>query len=422
MPKLSRSASEPGPPSSRPTIPRAWLVGLIATIVLPWLVMATLYTWRETPPSSEAPAAPAATLASAGPWGALIVAPIVISPPLEYVSGGWGPPEPATWNFPKITAGDLERFLRSTGIPADAAARLMAVARPAPQLGGFTINPDPDLLRGLDPEVRARLYFVLATIPQNFDQAAPYRFWGSAIEEWLPQGLVSPATRALVAPLVYKRDGFEFFADIDLVRSLVNDREEFHRLVKGLYRQATVLVSVEIDRPSRVKEVAEYWGRGGRRTDIRPLLESAASSGPRPAVDISHLLPALAREHLYRYPRLTDADLNRPALAWSLWTALNFFSDQPDARLLDLNTALDHLRRDYYIVEDEFQLGDVIAFLDGNGNLIHAGVYLAGDLVFGKHGPSRLTPWTILPLDAVKGHYRPHTEGWQVIYHRRKDL
>lgn len=39
-------------------------------------------------------------------------------------------------------------------------------------------------------------------------------------------------------------------------------------------------------------------------------------------------LPALARNHLYRYPKLTAADLDKPLLANCLWSALNFFELQ----------------------------------------------------------------------------------------------
>lgn len=418
MPKVSKPVPQPTPRSAR--IPRGWVVGLGATVLLPWLVTAALYTTRDARVETGGAPSLAAAKATTGLWGSLTATPIVISPPIEYVTDESGLREPTRWHFPKVAIADLEAFLRSTGIAPDAVARLVQSARPAPHVAGFTISPDPEFVRGLSPDVRARLYFTLASIPPNVAQAAPYRFHGASLEEWLPDNLVSAETRALVKPLVYQRDGFLFFSDLDLVRPRVADASELDRLVKGLNRQTTVLVTVDIDQPSRVREMAEYWGRGGRRTDIRPLLESA-SSRPSASVDIAHLLPALAREQLYRYPRVTEADLNRPALAWSLWTALNFFSDSPDMRLLDLDTAVARLRTDYYIVEDEFQLGDVIAFLDGTGNLIHVGVYLAGDLVFGKHGPSRLAPWTILPLDAIKGHYRAHADGWQVIYHRRQD-
>jgi hypothetical protein len=183
-----------------------------------------------------------------------------------------------------------------------------------------------------------------------------------------------------------------------------------------------MLVRLSVDRSSEINELAQYWGRGGRSTDIRPLLESVAGAGDQGSIDIVHLLPAFARNRLYRYPRLTTGDLNKPALANCLWTALNFFATEPDDRYLELNAAIATLRQDYHIVESNYQLGDVIALLDAEGDLFHVVVYLADDLVFTKNGTSPVAPWTIMPLDRVKDYYRNQSENPRLIYHRRNDL
>jgi hypothetical protein len=171
-----------------------------------------------------------------------------------------------------------------------------------------------------------------------------------------------------------------------------------------------------------VEAAAEYWGRGGRRTDIRPLLESIAAAGPGRSIDISHLLPPMARQHLYRYPRISLKDLEKPAFANCFWTALNFFNAELDDRLLDPPVAIERLKRDYYIVQDEFQLGDIAAFAGSDGVYFHASVYLADGLVFGKNGTSPLAPWTIVPLDRLKGYYVDRADDWNVVYYRRKDF
>ena len=87
-----------------------------------------------------------------------------------------------------------------------------------------------------------------------------------------------------------------------------------------------------------------------------------------------------------------------------------------------MNVALTTLRRDYYIVEGNYQLGDVIALLDAEGDLYHVVVYLADDLVFTKNGTSPLAPWTIMPLQRVKDYYRNQSDNPRLIYHRRHDL
>jgi len=222
--------------------------------------------------------------------------------------------------------------------------------------------------------------------------------------------------------LIYSDGEFLLFADPEAIRSQVRDTEELRRLAKTLLRQPTVLVKLTINDESEIAGLAEYWGRGGRRTDLRPLLESVADTVLDRSIDIVHLLPTLVRNHLYRYPRLTAADLDKPLIANCLWTALNFFSPRPDDRFLDVNVALNTLKRDYYIVESGFQLGDIVAFLDNNGNLFHVAVYLADDLVFTKNGTSPMAPWVITTTHQVKGYYRSRSSNPRLLYHRRNDF
>jgi len=84
--------------------------------------------------------------------------------------------------------------------------------------------------------------------------------------------------------------------------------------------------------------------------------------------------------------------------------------------------ALKHLKEGYYVIQDGYQLGDIVAFSDADGNLFHVTVFLADNLVFGKNGSSYLAPWSILPMARLKGHYVENADNWQVTVHRRKDL
>jgi hypothetical protein len=406
-------------------VPRAWLVALTVLVIVPWVIAGVLYSWTEDADEATGPAVGSAadppSPAKAGPWGQLTVTPIVISPPIEYIPRTWGSPDVSPWYLPRMTARELEQFLSSFGLDRDAIARLSSTMRPEPRTGGVVVRPDPDVLRRLDPQGRARLYQELGKSQLNHDQKTSYRYFAASPDAWFSSSLISPETRRLVEPLLYRKGDFLFFADIQLVRSALSP-DELQRLAKVLLRQATMLVRLRIADATQVAPMAEYWGRGGRRTDIRPLLESIAGAGADGSIDISHLLPSFAREHLYRYPRITVTDLQKPLLANCLWTALNFFNADPDDRFLDEHFSLERLKEDYYLVHDGFQLGDIVAFRDGEGNLFHLAVYLADDLVFGKNGTTPLAPWTILPLERLKGHYVEYADQWHVSYHRRKDL
>ena len=77
---------------------------------------------------------------------------------------------------------------------------------------------------------------------------------------------------------------------------------------------------------------------------------------------------------------------------------------------------------DAYFLGVKHTDGDIVAFLDGEGNLFHTVVYIADDLVFSKNGVSAMAPWTLMQLDDVKSYYRGRSENPRLIVHRRKDF
>jgi hypothetical protein len=157
-----------------------------------------------------------------------------------------------------------------------------------------------------------------------------------------------------------------------------------------------------------------------RSTDIE--LVRAEIGGTDRFIDVIHLLPPFARDHLYCYPKLSVADLDKPAVVNCLWTSLNFFPPKPNDRFLDAAIALKALKEDYFVVETDFELGDIVAFLDEKGDIFHAAVFIADDLVFSKNGILAMAPWSLMSLDDVKGYYRWRSENPRLIVHRRKDF
>jgi hypothetical protein len=399
-------------------IPRPWFIALLVILVAPWLAVAAFILRPEEPAADRTP--DPALEKRVGRWGKLTLLPIVIAPPMELVFTDWGfSPRPA-WFFPGTDADGAIDLLRAAGVSAGDADRLRGKMKAEPRIGGVLLLPDPAWVRGLQPGLRGRLYHLLAASGANSDQVQAFRFRGASLEEWLGGGMIAGRTRSLVEPLIYREGDYMLFSDIELVRAEIGE-EEMRRLGKGLFRQRTVLAGLSVGAPGDLDALVEYWGRGGRRTEIRPLLESI-SLGEREMVDVVHLLPPFARDRLYSYPQLSVADLDRPTVVNCLWTALNFFSSRPDDRFLDDAVALRTLREDYFIVEGELELGDVIAFVDESGDLFHAAVQIAGDLVFSKNGISALAPWTFMPLEEVKGYYRWRSENPRLIVHRRKGL
>lgn len=425
-PKKSPPAAEaPNPPPF--VVPRIWLITLVVLAVVPWLVVAGVLYLRQTAEAVPPPAASSQgpdTAEAPGPWGRLTSTRIVISPPLELIADDWGRSEGSGkyWFFPDTGRPLAEVFLSSTGLTRAEVSSLLATARPEPSIKGLVMLPDPALLRSLTPEVRARLYTQLGRSSLNVNISHAFRFEGTSAEDWIGRSLVSPATRALVDPLTYRHGRHIYFGDVDLIRSVIPDIEERRKLAKALLRQVAYRVRLSVPDLAEVPGLVTYWGRGGRRTDIRPIIESIVGADPQQSIDIVHLLPSFARERLYRYPRRTGQDFDRPILANCLWTALNFFDLDPDDRYLDVNYAVERLKQDYYLVENSPEFGDVIALVDERGNIFHVVNYLADDLVFTKNGMSPMSPWVILPLDDVLDYYRPRSENPRLLYHRRNDF
>jgi hypothetical protein len=409
-------------------VSRAWLTTLVVLALLPWAVLAgmLLRGGRVDLQAGPASGAPAIVRAGGGPWGSVSRTPILISPPIELIAEDWGREADAGkyWFFPETPAPAAQAFLASTGLTSGQVSGLMATAKPEPRINGVVMLPGADLVRALPPDVRSRLYTRLAASPLNVNIAHAFRFAGTSPDEWLGESSIAPSTRAIVEPLVYRHGEHLYLADIDLIFSLVTDAGERRRLARAIFRQRTVRARLEVSSHSEIPGLVDYWGRGGRRLDIRPLIESLAGAATEAdrTIDVVHLLPALAREHLYRYPRRTALDFDRPALANCLWTALNFFEADPDDRLLDVGVAVARLKQDYYLVENSPEFGDIIVMVDERGNIFHAVNFLADDLVFTKNGVSPMAPWVILPMDEVLDYYRTRSEKPDLLIHRRKDF
>jgi hypothetical protein len=393
---------------------RRWLIVLSVLAVVPWLVTGIIY-YRTIEPPAQPHIPPDGTVLTLkdGPWGRLTAIPVVVSPPIEYVSTS---ASDVDWYLPGLTPDQAVSFLAAQGLTPVQISELRSRIRVQPEIKGVAIAPTPSIVRSLTPDVRARLYQQLAKVRMNRAQFDPFRYQTASPDGWLWGQTIAPATRARVEPLLYRNGESLFFADLELLRGELDDAELL-RLAKVLNRRPTYILRLMVG-PRDVEPLADYWGIGGRRTDMRALLESMSTLRPEQRLDIIHLLPSLARDRMYRFARVTGADYERPVIANCLWTALNFFNQVPDDKFLDVNYALETLKRDYYIVQNNFRLGDIVGFVAENDSLFHAAVYLADDFVFTKNGTNPMAPWAIMRLDEVREVYRGRSDKATLIFHR----
>jgi hypothetical protein len=406
-------------------VPRVWLIGVPLLLLFPWL-MAGLYAWLLVGSRHEGAAAlPAAetgehaktvSLGKVGSWGQLEYLPIVIAPPLEFIPDAQGPmQEKRIWFFQAAAPEEVAQFLLQAGLSPMQVSRLMSTALPVPEIQGVGLVPPDDLILGLAPSSRAAIYSRLAESPHNHPQRNAFRFFGISLDEWVGRSRLPKEVTALVEPLVYRRGDFMYFADIDLVTPRISDQALRRRLNKALFRESTLLVQLRIPRYGDIDRIADYWGTGGRRMDIRPLLESLGDH----TADITHLLPVFARRRMYTYRPVSLGDFDKPQMINCFWTALNFFNDPPDDRFLDFRTVLAAIKRDYYLVHDNFQLGDLVLWADKDETYYHAAVYIADDLVFTKNGDSILSPFVLVPLERIQNYYLGYKNSG-IYYYRLK--
>jgi hypothetical protein len=362
-------------------------------------------------------AVPATTL---GPWGELMAVPIRICPPLELLRASMPVDDhQVVWYWPGLNSSSLRELLAAMKIPESLRADLMILAQPDAQIHGITMRPGRDFILRLSPSERSEIYTALSRYFQNSDQGLAFRHYGQSNTEWLRGTPISPATKELISSLMFQRESYVFFADLRSIESRFTSPEERTNALKALAREPTYMLRLVVSPQSDVESLVHYWGRGGREKEVRPLIEAMANIEGSNIIAVAYLLPPFARSRLYTYP--IPAETGKALRQDCHWSALNFFSEQPDDRHCEPAEVFRTLTQDYYRVYSNPQLGDVIEFLDETGAGRHAAVYIADDFVFTKNGVSSSRPWMLMKLAELKDYY-PNPKPFDIRFYRRKDL
>lgn len=408
-----------------------WLKGLTALVIGSWILFG-LYLWlrndadggyagRVVDPTVGMPSAHSIhTPAGKAPWGRLTYFPITISPPLELVPETTPPASSEVqWHFPNTNSEQLHALLSEIGLSESLQEKLVSLAEMDAGIEGLTVRPTREIVLGLSPEDRSALYATLTDCPENLDQKAAFRFCGTSLDEWIGNSQLSPETRKLIEPLVYRHGSFLFFADLPSLEQSLPSPEQRSLLIEALSDESTFLMQLELSPQSDLERLVEYWGRGGRTKDVRPILESLLHTGGEQSIDVTHLLPPFARSRLYTYHVATEQESQDRYHCH--WTSLNFFSEEPDDRFCDVKEAVRTMKEDYYHVYGSFRLGDVVAFFDSQERLLHSAVFVADDVLFTNNARGSSSPWILMKLDDMKSYF-PSRKELQIICYRRKDL
>jgi hypothetical protein len=351
-----------------------------------------------------------------GPWGRIEYSRIAISMPIEYTSGA-PETEPTRWWFRGGSREGVQTFLAEAGLTP---AQLASIGDAGWQVSaeGVVVQPPPQLVVDMSPATRARIYNTLSADEHNGSQAAPEIFYPQYVEERLESSGLSEATLGLVRKLLYPRKSWTLFSDGNVVLATLQnpiERQHFNQMV---HRRMTVMAQLIIDGKSDIDRMVQYWDFRGRSKGLRSLFESLARVPGGGELDISHVLTSFARRRLYSFPEPS----NDPKI-WRRdcgWTALNFFSEQPDDELSTPEYAAKVLQRDYERVHEP-AFGDVAALVDDDDESVHLATYLADDLTFTKNGYNTTQPWMLMSLqDLVERYSINRAKPLDVWFFRRK--
>lgn len=355
-----------------------------------------------------------------GPWGKLEYVPILIETPDEFLSVTRQTSYDSRWVFQNRSEAEVRAIFDQPDLGTVEKTWLLNRQNWFAETNGIAITPPAALVFGLSRSARERIYNLLADCGGNPMHEMPMSFRRDALEEWFYKSGLSAATLERTKSLLYQRGNALCLSDWPLLLRQIESPTERRRLLKTTSRQSTLLVRLRVDTESDLDALAQYWGRGGRLKDIRPLLQSLALVKEPVYLDVVHLLPRFLRARIYTYPLPSDAS-GKPT-ANCFWTSMNFYAnDGPADRFYGPDSVKQALSEDYFPVEEDYALGDVLLLSRPDGTLVHAAVFIADDIVFTKNGAHHTQPWMFEKLEDLAASY-PSSTPLKMRAYRRKDM
>lgn len=393
-----------------------WLAAVLLLLLVGVLIVRARQASRPTESADSTHRMPLAQ----GAWGNLEVVPIVIEPPDEFIFISQQMSHRSGWTFTGYTPAGLADFLGSIGLTQAAGDWLMNKQNWEIGTGQIFIRPPLGVVLDLGEQARRKLYEALALCGGNPLHENPLSFRKGSDSDWFRAPGLSKATIGLAKSLIFPRGNAWCLSDWPLVLQQIESQEERRRFLEVTGRQPTVLLRLKLGQRSNVDKLVDYWGRGGRNKDIRPLLHSLTQVSGGVALDVVHLLPRFARARIYNYPYPVEKG-SQAVTPNCFWSAMNFFNDRPDDELVDPSHMRARLERDFFGVEEPSRLGDVILLSRSDGTLVHAAVFIAADVVWTKNGASHTQPWIFARMEDLAASY-PSDSPLVMRAYRRKDL
>lgn len=362
-------------------------------------------------------------LGNPGPWGQMLMADVEVELPDEYVQlpGKNKPVMP--WLFKGCTRSQALDVVRAADMPPEWMAEFSKPEYWKETASGAAFTPPDDLVMNLPRVSRAKLYASLVGTEENQEALDPIWFRPESFERVLEESHLSPASVDVLKKLIYHQAGSPLllFADRDVALRQLADDQERRLFIKAISRKSSVMARLILKKDSDVNAMANYWGVGGRRRDILPMLRAIQRSEDGWNVSMVYLLPYFVRNLLMTYPNIESNGFRQDCF----WTAFNTFCEEPDNGLNDMAHVREVLNRDYHRIFEPSQLGDLILLTTPNEVAVHAAVYIADDLVFTKNGYHYTQPWICMRMRDMQDTYHvryPNLTGIRPVYFRKKGL
>ncbi|MBA4147832.1 MAG: hypothetical protein H0X66_06920 [Verrucomicrobia bacterium] len=355
-----------------------------------------------------------------GPWGELECTRVTIELPDHFIQDETLTLAPTSWFFKDHSREKVIALFKSAGLDSGQIKSLMEKSEWMETDRGIKIVPEEQVVLSLRPESRQKIYSVLEIFPDNEFYYVAFVFRAERLRERFEYSGLHPETIRLFNQMTYPRgSNLVVFADSETLMRQIHDRDERLRLVKTLSRRSTLLVKLKITPETDVEQLLHFWGQGGRAKDLKPLLQSLAKVPGGCKIDIAHLLPPFARQRVYTYPYPSETAESKENCHW---TALNFFSDNPDPDFLKSDVVEKVIQEKYQPVTDEWRMGDVIFLVNAKSQLVHSAVYIADDIVFTKNGVNPSHPWVYMKMEDMLLYYETLGEPLEQWIYRNKEF
>jgi hypothetical protein len=305
------------------------------------------------------------------------------------------PPFEAHWHLsPGVTARFAD-VLRAAGFSAEVSEALQSHLRLSLATGEGGIIPDEALLDRFSAQDRLRWWSVLARHAGNATYRWPLVIAAPTLARWQNEPeWVEVAT--LIKRWGVQEGGHVLFCDLFAADTVWANAEQRKRFFLEVLTAGTYSPVIRVPPTTSEEHAAAvaYWSGGRRSVSVESLLNAIGRSGSNPQVDVSHLLPRLARSVLNTFPPnlalAQDPSIDNAALAMS------FFDLEPTAPADADSSFAEWLRAHCDPVEGERSLGDVVVFEDLNqSRWPYAAVYVADGLLLGRK-PTLHGPWALM--------------------------